>query len=73
MRGSGAEVPAAIWSSERRLTTGNGEGRHNEVRTRGEHNSASRAAVLRLRRPGDAPRSVRREPIQKNAADRSEV
>jgi len=44
VRGSGAEVPAAIWSSERRLTTGNGEGGHNEVRTRGEHNSAFRAA-----------------------------
>ncbi len=44
MRGRGAEVPAAIWLSERRLTTGNGEGGRKEGRTRGEHNSASRTA-----------------------------
>jgi len=44
VRGSGAEVPAAIWLSERRLTTGNGKGGRNEVRTRGERNSGSRTA-----------------------------
>jgi len=44
VRGSGAEVPTAIWLSERRLTTGNGEGGRKEGRTRGEHNSASRTA-----------------------------
>ncbi len=72
MRGSGAEVSAAIWSSERRLTAGNGEGGRKEAELAA---STTRPPDrrLRFRRPGDAPRSVRRAQIQPNAADRGEV
>ncbi len=70
MRGSGAEVPAAIWSSERRLTAGYGEGGRNDAELAASTPSPTAGFAF-----GDlgCPAVRASRPIQPNPADRCEV